>query len=237
MVLYHTSRAPLIGDIDPFYNADIEKARDFGIGFYMGPDAWKTKSMVGISEQLTLNRIKINFSNLNIARIDGLAWAMFVAYNRGILNSDSCPDYCQSIEDFVSQCDIIVGPIADDRTTLAVRMFANDAFSIGKFYELMTAINLDPQYVLKTRKSAQAIVEVVSNPVEHEEFPLISKSIVERQQESKQKFMEIKKKRKTDRHERMMLSDIIDIINDQKIMFDQDKIFGKSNEYFPLLRI
>lgn len=109
ITLFHGSKSGIHGAVSPFRS---RVACDFGQGFYLGTKKEQAKGLISLHDNATLYTCSLNLWGLNILKLDGLAWALTVAYCRGVITE--FPNIAKYIEESILKSDIIVGAIADD---------------------------------------------------------------------------------------------------------------------------
>lgn len=130
IILYHGSNVSI-------KNIDLTKSskgKDFGCGFYLNPNYEQAHSMAQTKVDLLEigNPIVTSFEfdlegaqkdGLNVKRFDDYSeeWAEFVVLNRKNKSNEQAHNY-----------DIVIGPIADDKVGLQVRLFAEGTMDIDK---------------------------------------------------------------------------------------------------------
>lgn len=130
IVLYHGSNVA----IDNINLSRSNKGKDFGRGFYLNPNYDQALSMAKTKVDLLEmgNPIVTSFEfDIEGAKKDGLKmklfedysveWAEFIVLNRKNKSNEQAHDY-----------DIVIGPIADDKVGLQVRLFAEGNMDIDK---------------------------------------------------------------------------------------------------------
>lgn len=130
IILYHGSNVP-IKEIDL---SKSSKGKDFGCGFYLNPNYDQALSMAKTKVELLEIGMPIVTSfefDLESAEKDGLnvkqfddyseEWAEFIVVNRKNKSIKQAHNH-----------DIVIGPIADDKVGLQVRLFAEGAMDVEK---------------------------------------------------------------------------------------------------------
>ncbi len=130
ITLYHGSNIA-IEEIDL---SKSKKGKDFGQGFYLNPNFDQAKAMAELkTEFLAFGTPTITSFDFDIerAKADGLnikifddyceEWAKFVVMNRRNNTTEPIHHY-----------DIVIGPIADDKVGLQIRLYINGYITVEK---------------------------------------------------------------------------------------------------------
>ena len=149
MILYHGSKSGIKGDIAP----KSRDACDFGQGFYMGV-------LPGL-------KIKTFEEDAN----DQIDWALFIAYNRGLLE-EKYRNLCEKYRAYNENYDVIIGIIADDKMTQALQRFFMGELCDAALIEAMQKVSLGKQYVAKTKEACDKthIKILQESPLTYEEI-------------------------------------------------------------------
>lgn len=152
LVLHHGSREGIRGRIN-HASRWTNAFSDFGQGFHMVPDEKDAMFYSIGGSNPTSYQLEMDLDGLSVLHVDGLAWVLLVACNRGwIAERDG-----KSLYDFVSGisdgCDLIVGPTADDRTHDAINWFLDNSLSVDGVTTCLKGMNLPLQYVAKSDKA------------------------------------------------------------------------------------
>lgn len=130
IILYHGSNVAI-------ENIDLNKSnkgKDFGCGFYLNPNYDQALSMaqtkvafleIGspIVTSFEFDLEGAEAAGLNVKQFDDYSeeWAEFIVLNRKNKSKEQAHDY-----------DIVIGPIADDKVGLQVRLFVEGTMDIDK---------------------------------------------------------------------------------------------------------
>jgi hypothetical protein len=154
ITLYHGSKSGIHGDI-----ASISRERcDFGRGFYMGTERTQPLTLICNYERAKLYTVKVNLSSLKILNIEvGLDWALFVAYNRGKMESIKTTSTYHHFQNLANDCDMIIGPIANDRMFVVLDRFFRGDITDTALVHSLSALKLGKQYVATTQKACSQI--------------------------------------------------------------------------------
>lgn len=150
IVLYHGSKSGIVGEIKPQSRSQC----DFGKGFYMG----------SIPEQpLTLicNFIDSKFyvvsfpkkTNNTMTFNDDLEWAMFIAFNRGKMNSAVGTSIYNKYSNLSNNIDVMIGSIANDKMYQVLDDFFEETITDAALVSCLSALKLGTQYVCITNKA------------------------------------------------------------------------------------
>ena len=99
---------------------------------------------------------------------------IFTAYNRG--NIPDIDDYrvIKNRIDALSEYDVIIGLVADDRSAYAFERFLNTAMTDKCLIECIKYFDLGYQYVFKTKKACESIKIVNQEIIHGEEYNDVS---------------------------------------------------------------
>lgn len=153
MILYHGSKSGIKGDIAP----NSRDACDFGQGFYMGDLPDQPKGLIAEFPDNRFYELDCDFAGLKIKTFeedanDQIDWALFIAYNRGLLE-EKCRNLCEKYRAYNENYDVIIGIIADDKMTQALQRFFMGELCDAALIEAMQKVSLGKQYVAKTKEA------------------------------------------------------------------------------------
>ena len=154
LTLYHGSKTGIDGDIRPCSRACC----DFGCGFYLGTEKTQPQTLICNRENPRMYVCELEIDGLRVHRFESsIEWAMFIAWNRGLIPDKFVPYYEARFKPIVSASDVIVGRIADDRMVVVLDWFFNDFISDVGLLESLKALNLGDQYVCKTSAACRNV--------------------------------------------------------------------------------
>lgn len=160
---YHGSRGGIDGPISP-----ISRARtDFGRAFYMGTDVMQTERLAINDVYPCEYTLRVDFSpkgQQNLIFLEGMAWLFTVLHFRR--NCEAFRDTALDswIGRQVDGADWIVGAIADDSMSRAVKDFSAGYLTTVGLFECLRKIPFGYQLAAKTQRACDAI-EIVSEHV------------------------------------------------------------------------
>lgn len=188
VTLYHGSKSGIHGAIAP-----VSRERcDFGSGFYMGTDRTQPLTLICNYPEAKIYTLHVDLSNLNILDIEaGLDWALFVAYNRGKMDSIKNSQLYNRIAELSKNCDIMIGYIANDRMFVVLDRFFNGEITDCALINSLSALKLGKQYVALTTTACKKI------------------KILDEQKISEQEREELKQKSEANRSKGIALADEI----------------------------
>ncbi|MBP5513484.1 MAG: DUF3990 domain-containing protein [Bacteroidaceae bacterium] len=148
MKLYHGSNMSIV-------DIDLSKGRcgkDFGQGFYLSADEAQARQMAEIttfklsSGSPTVTAFEIDDAvlysgELRVKVFEGYSeeWAEFVLMNRKNASHTPMHDY-----------DIVIGPIADDKVGVQMRLFTENYINLAELVKRLTYIRPTIQYFFAT---------------------------------------------------------------------------------------
>lgn len=154
-ILYHGFKEGISGKIVP-NNPKANPQCDFGMGFYLGTDKDQAISLVCKYPTSKFYTFEIDFSSLSCAILSGMAWLYFICWNRNWF-SEKAGECLSNIFSPLSELDIIIGEIADDRMEQALNEFKNMAITDTGFSLCLKSARMGIQYSLKTQKACDNI--------------------------------------------------------------------------------
>ncbi len=127
----------------------------------------------------TFYEVKLNTDGLNVLELNGLAWLLFVLYNR---NPEMIPDMsvlkcsCEAVKDMY---DLVYGDIADDALYTAIQNCFDGFITVETCFEALRMYGLGKQYAAISLKACSALevtrVEHVDRRVFEQFMPPLSK--------------------------------------------------------------
>ena len=154
MLLYHGSKSGIVGPIAP----NSRMRCDFGRGFYMGTEREQPLTLICNFPTPVLYEVDLDVSGLEVVTLGAnIDWALFVAYNRGKLESARGAGFYRRVSSLADGADVICGPIANDRMFVVLeRFFAGDITDVA-LVKSLSVLRLGNQFVAKTHKACEAI--------------------------------------------------------------------------------
>ena len=154
MRLYHGSKAGIVGAIAP----TSRSCCDFGRGFYMGSEPTQPMTLICRMEKPKFYTCEFDMSGLRVYRFEPTVdWAMFVAWNRGLMPEKYKDYYDKKFRPIADGHDVIVGKIANDRMVVVLDWFFNQFISDVGLLEALQALNLGDQYVCVTQAACDRV--------------------------------------------------------------------------------
>lgn len=154
VMLYHGSKAGIVGDIAPTSREHC----DFGKGFYMGTEMSQPLTLICNYPDAKLYTVKADLSGLKILDVEvGIDWALLVAYNRGKLEAVKGTAIYNRIAEMAEGCDMLIGFIADDRMFVVLDRFFKGEITDEALIHSLSALKLGKQYVALTKKACKQI--------------------------------------------------------------------------------
>ena len=154
ILLYHGSKAGIVGDIGP----KSRKQCDFGKGFYMGTEPSQALTLICDYEKSKFYIVSIRMTDLEKLDVPAdIDWAMLVAYHRGKMEKINDTPFYNKYRDMAKNKDLIIGSIANDRM-----FFVIDNFFVGNVTDTalinsLAALQLGKQYVAVSQKGCNAV--------------------------------------------------------------------------------
>lgn len=179
ITLYHGSKSGIKGDIAPLSR---EKC-DFGKGFYMDTEKTQPLTLICNYETAKIYTLEFDMTDLNVLNIGvDINWALFVAYNRGKMESARGTALYNRISKMADGYDVIAGFIANDRMFVVLDRFFNGEITDTALINSLSALKLGKQYVAVTKKACKKIKIISENTLsEHDKELLKTQSEHNRQ--------------------------------------------------------
>lgn len=150
VTLYHGSKSGLQGAIAPISRIQC----DFGRGFYMGTDPDQPLTLVCNYPDARIYTLSVQLTGLKILDLEiGLEWALFVAYNRGKMESVKGSKIYRRFAEYRSGRDMVIGYIANDRMFVVLDRFFRGDITDAALINSLSALKLGKQYVALTEKA------------------------------------------------------------------------------------
>lgn len=157
-LLCHGSRNGIIGNIRLDASGD---SNDFGNGFYLGETLKQAGMFVSEDENSSIYLMSFNTQNLKAIRFSvSDNWMLAVAAFRDTLGEYINEPRVQKILDRINKADYIIAPIADNRMFELIDAFVNRQLTDKQTLYALSATHLGMQYVLKTEKTLNNLVNL-----------------------------------------------------------------------------
>lgn len=154
ILLYHGSKSGIEGRIEPKSRAQC----DFGTGFYMGTEPSQALTLICDYEKSKFYIISIGTDILAHLEVPAdIDWAMLVAYHRGRMEKIKGTSFYNKYRDMVSDKDLIIGSIANDRMFYVIDNFFIGNVTDAALINSLSALQLGKQYVAVTQKGCNAV--------------------------------------------------------------------------------
>lgn len=154
ITLYHGSKSGINGVISPISRDKC----DFGKGFYMGTEKTQPLTLICNYPNAKLYTLEVDLTDLKIHNINiDIEWALFIAYNRGKMESVKGTAIYERVSKMACGYDIIVGYIANDRMFVVLDRFFNGEITDTALINSLSALKLGKQYAAITPKACHQI--------------------------------------------------------------------------------
>lgn len=162
-VLWHGSRGGIVGEIKP----ESRYSCDFGSGFYMGTNKLQAAGLVATNPNAYLYCLYLDCFPLNVYKFKSPEeWVIYVGINRGLLDLRGTT-YIKELFKSLGRCDVIIGDIADDKTSWAYRQFVSGSINLGCLVRCLKLIReYEFQYVAKTSLACSQIEILAMMPID-----------------------------------------------------------------------
>lgn len=170
IVLYHGSKSGIIGEIKPQSRSQC----DFGKGFYMGsiPEQPLTLICNFIDSKFYVLSFPKKASNIMTCN-DDLEWAMFIAFNRGKMNSAVGTGIYDKYSSLSNNIDVMIGNIVNDKMYQVLDDFFEETITDAALISCLSALKLGTQYVCITDKACADIKIEKEIPLSYMEKEII----------------------------------------------------------------
>ncbi len=166
LTLYHGSKSGLHGPIAP----QSRTRCDFGQGFYMGTERAQPLTLICNYPEARLYSLNLDLSGLTLLDTgSSMEWALLIAHHRGKMESFQNTRLYRHFADLSKGCDIIAGPIADDRMFVVLDRFFRGEITDAALSASLSALKLGRQYVAKTEKACRQIAVLEERLIGEEE--------------------------------------------------------------------
>ncbi|MCI8331133.1 MAG: DUF3990 domain-containing protein [Bacilli bacterium] len=155
ITLYHGSKNGLTGCILP----NSRETCDFGSGFYMGNNKKQPLTLICNYPNSKIYTLNLDLTNLKIKEFDiDLDWALFIAYNRGKMDSIKNTKIYNYYKSFKKKYDLIIGYIANDKLFMTLDKFFNGEITDQALINCLSALKIGRQYVAISKKACEQII-------------------------------------------------------------------------------
>lgn len=156
IVLFHGAKRSFSMPID--FATNSKSTNDFGGGFYLGETFEQGANYISVLNQSIVYCFNLNLNNLKIYKFNvNTEWMITIAYFRGWLDDYKDSSLIQKLISKISNYDVIVAPIADNRMFDIIAEFVENEITDEQCRHALSATNLGFQYVLKTNKALKNI--------------------------------------------------------------------------------
>ena len=175
--LYHVSDSivafPTWNYAEKVKGENIARLRDFGLGFYTCKDDYDYSLKIASGKDImVLNKYNVHLSGLKCIELAiNLEWLLVVAFHRRDFMSHgrrwllSLRDRCR---DWVRGCDLVIGPISDDRTYSVVEMYVDNLITDETAIKMLNVTNYGYQYVFKSELACSRLTNGFSGSSTYE---------------------------------------------------------------------
>ena len=195
-MLYHGSKAGIVGPIRPSSRSTC----DFGRAFYMGESVHQPLTLVCHSSQPKLYTLEFDDTGLRTLDVGSdLLWALFVAYNRGEMSAYADTPLARRLSEMAADVDVLRGRVANDRVFQTVQMFFERTITLETLGEVLQAVNLGHQVCVVSDRACERIRIVSERAVSEAECALLcEKSERQRQRATELTDRIVDARRRTD---------------------------------------
>lgn len=179
-ILYHASRAGIMGKIAPVSRAEC----DFGRGFYMGTNALQPLTLICAEKKPHFYTVELDFTGLRVLDLEiGMDWAMLIAYNRKQMESAVGTPIYERYSHLLDGYDVVSGYIANDRMYTELTNFFRGNITDIALLKCLAALDLGKQYVAVTEKACSRVKVLEDRSITGFELSVLQDRSVERRRE------------------------------------------------------
>lgn len=179
-ILYHASRAGIMGEIAPVSRAEC----DFGRGFYMGTNALQPLTLICAEKKPHFYTVELDFTGLRVLDLEiGMDWAMLIAYNRKQMESAVGTPIYERYSHLLDGYDVVSGYIANDRMYTELTNFFRGNITDIALLKCLAALDLGKQYVAVTEKACSRVKVLEDRSITGFELSVLQDRSVERRRE------------------------------------------------------
>lgn len=164
VTLYHGSRGGIDGKIQP-----ISRLRcDFGKGFYMGEKPEQALGLIVNDPSPVLYTINFKLSEIpenRILTLKDLDWLYTILACRKISEEFNQTQFAKDLLLELNKYDVIIGLIADDSMSNAIRRFENLGLTDEGLIACLQAVKYGRQFVARTELACDKIEIISERPV------------------------------------------------------------------------
>ena len=124
----------------------------------MGSEPFQPMTLICREDHPKFYTCEFDMAGLRVHRFEPtVEWAMFVAWNRGLMPKPFKAYYDNKFRPIAEEHDIIVGKIANDRMVVVLDWFFGQFISDIGLLEALQALNLGDQYVCVTQTACDRV--------------------------------------------------------------------------------
>ncbi|MCI8367691.1 MAG: DUF3990 domain-containing protein [Eggerthellaceae bacterium] len=154
-LLFHGSKAGIEG---PLSVGRSRSNNDFGMGFYCGESLAQSAMFVAGFQSPSLYMLALDEGDLRKLEFSvDQEWMLAVAAFRGRLGEFGHHPVVEDIQRRVSEADIVIAPIADNRMYETIDQFIDGEITHLQCQHSLSATNLGRQYVFVSEKSLGSV--------------------------------------------------------------------------------
>lgn len=166
---YHGSRGGIIGNIKP----ESRLRCDFGKGFYVGSNVNQAKSLICMDQDPIIYTLKFDVSKIDAIKCYYLAsreWMYAVLAYRNKIPEFANTPLIKGLLNKLSNCDLLLGAIADDRMGPAIKEFENNSLTDEGLIYCLSTVKYGGQIVAKTQNACNTIQIVNEHELDYKEI-------------------------------------------------------------------
>lgn len=129
----------------------------------------QAKMLICYRREPKIYTLDFDLTDLRCVHLDGIAWALFVAYKRGSMDEIKGQPLYKAIASIEENQDVIIGPIADDKMFRTMRTFFDGGMRTTAFLACIRGIKLGTQYTAVTKQACKQIKILREDTIPEEE--------------------------------------------------------------------
>lgn len=187
ILLFHGSKNGIKGNINVSYSNQL---CDFGSSFYLGDNLVQAENRVSNESKPILYAYEYALGSCTEFRFPtAVDWALFVGYNR---NKVKLTANVERMLGYMGKCDMIIGPIADDRMDRVFAEFLSGAMTDTALSNCLSYVQYGNQYMIKSQEAVSCL-KCIGSYVVTKNMKENSKAVHKKQRESIDVFIEQQK--------------------------------------------
>ena len=154
---------------------------DFGNGFYLGQTYNQALSFVCEYDKASVYSFKVSFDGLKMIEFDcSMDWMLAICFFRGTIKEYAGSSRVQQIIMKISDADIVIAPIADNKMFYIMSQFAEGEINADVALHSLSSSSLGLQYIIKTERALKKCIPIEKYYLPRQEREDCRKTLIER---------------------------------------------------------